>query len=95
MVPVLENSQGQLICESAITCEYLDEAYPEKKLFPADPYEKARQKMTFELFSKVCLYVSRDCKPLLFGLEGGAYIAHTQCGAQGFLQVVPRPQVCK
>nr|KAF6322328.1 glutathione S-transferase omega 1 [Pipistrellus kuhlii] len=53
LVPVLENTQGQLICESAITCEYLDEAYPEKRLLPADPYEKACQKMVFELFSKV------------------------------------------
>ena len=53
LVPVLETSQGQLICESAITCEYLDEAYPEKKLLPGDPYEKACQKMVFESFSKV------------------------------------------
>ncbi|EHB17854.1 Glutathione S-transferase omega-1 [Heterocephalus glaber] len=53
LVPVLENSQGQLICESVITCEYLDEVYPGKKLLPDDPYEKACQKMTFELFSKV------------------------------------------
>ncbi|XP_057591561.1 glutathione S-transferase omega-1-like isoform X1 [Hippopotamus amphibius kiboko] len=53
LVPVLENSQGQVIYESAITCEYLDEAYPGKKLLPEDPYEKACQKMVFELFSKV------------------------------------------
>ncbi|XP_040479880.1 glutathione S-transferase omega-1 [Ursus maritimus] len=53
LVPVLENSQGQLIYESAITCEYLDEAYPGKKLLPDDPYEKAYQKMVFELFSKI------------------------------------------
>ncbi|KAM6184716.1 glutathione S-transferase omega-1 isoform 1-T1 [Rhynchocyon petersi] len=53
LVPVLENSQGQLIYESAITCEYLDEVYPGKKLLPSDPYEKACQKMVFELFSKV------------------------------------------
>ncbi|XP_076982071.1 glutathione S-transferase omega-1 [Tamandua tetradactyla] len=53
LVPVLENSQGQLIYESVITCEYLDEAYPGKKLLPDDPYEKACQKMVFELFSKV------------------------------------------
>ncbi|VTJ92161.1 Hypothetical predicted protein, partial [Marmota monax] len=52
LVPVLENSQGQLISESTITCEYLDEAYPGKKLLPDDPYEKACQKMVFELFSK-------------------------------------------
>ncbi|XP_021047514.1 glutathione S-transferase omega-1 [Mus pahari] len=53
LVPVLENSQGHLVTESIITCEYLDEVYPEKRLFPDDPYEKARQKMTLELFSKV------------------------------------------
>ncbi|XP_069317171.1 glutathione S-transferase omega-1 isoform X2 [Eulemur rufifrons] len=53
LVPVLENSKGQLICESVITCEYLDEAYPGKKLVPEDPYEKACQKMLLELFSKV------------------------------------------
>ncbi|XP_044518492.1 glutathione S-transferase omega-1-like isoform X1 [Gracilinanus agilis] len=52
LVPVLETSQGQLIYESVITCEYLDETYP-KKLFPEDPYEKAFQKMILELFSKV------------------------------------------
>ena len=56
LVPVLETSLGQLICESAITCEYLDEAYPGKKLWPSDPYEKARQKMVFESFSKVRVY---------------------------------------
>ncbi|XP_063559605.1 glutathione S-transferase omega-1-like isoform X2 [Gorilla gorilla gorilla] len=55
LMPVLENSQGQLIYESAITCEYLDEAYSGKKLLPDDPYEKACQKMVFELFSKVLI----------------------------------------
>ncbi|XP_042545520.1 glutathione S-transferase omega-1 [Dipodomys spectabilis] len=53
LVPVLETSQGQLIYESNIICEYLDEAFPGKKLLPEDPYEKACQKMTLELFSKV------------------------------------------
>ncbi|KAL7990629.1 hypothetical protein Chor_014059 [Crotalus horridus] len=53
LVPVLETSKGQLISESPITCEYLDEAYPENKLYPADPYEKAYQKMLLEYFSKV------------------------------------------
>nr|KAF6456295.1 glutathione S-transferase omega 1 [Rousettus aegyptiacus] len=53
LVPILENSKGQLVYESAITCEYLDEAYPGKKLWPEDPYEKACQKMSLELFSKV------------------------------------------
>ncbi|XP_054291925.1 glutathione S-transferase omega-1 isoform X1 [Pongo pygmaeus] len=61
LVPVLENSQGQLIYESAITCEYLDEAYPGKKLLPDDPYEKACQKMILELFSKVFAVGAKFC----------------------------------
>ncbi|XP_068955002.1 glutathione S-transferase omega-1-like [Petaurus breviceps papuanus] len=53
VVPVLENSKGQLIHDSFIICEYLDGAYPGKMLLPADPYEKALQKMILELFSKI------------------------------------------
>uniref|UniRef100_A0A8C1XKE6 Glutathione S-transferase omega n=1 Tax=Cyprinus carpio TaxID=7962 RepID=A0A8C1XKE6_CYPCA len=34
-----------LIWESPITCEYLNEVYPEKKLLPSDPFERAQQKM--------------------------------------------------
>lgn len=53
-IPVLENSKCQLIYESVIACEYLDDAYPGRKLYPFDPYERARQKMLLELFYKVC-----------------------------------------
>ncbi|NXR08747.1 GSTO1 transferase, partial [Semnornis frantzii] len=53
LVPVLETSKGQLICESPITCEYLDEAFPGKKLMPSDPYERACQRMLLEQFSKL------------------------------------------
>ncbi|KAF4090450.1 hypothetical protein AMELA_G00051940 [Ameiurus melas] len=53
LVPTLETPSGQLVYESAITCEYLDEVYPEKKLFPSDPFAKAQQKMLLEDYSKV------------------------------------------
>ncbi|XP_008285022.1 glutathione S-transferase omega-1 [Stegastes partitus] len=56
LVPVLESAAGEIICESPITCEYLDEAYPEKKLLPSSPYRKAQQKMMLEHFSKVVPY---------------------------------------
>ncbi len=52
-VPVLETSSGQVIYESPITCEYLDEAYPGKKLLPSDPFERAQQRMLLDLYSKV------------------------------------------
>ncbi|XP_036121494.1 glutathione S-transferase omega-2 isoform X2 [Molossus molossus] len=55
-IPVLENSKCQLIYESVIACEYLDDAYPGRKLYPYDPYERARQKMLLELFYKILSY---------------------------------------
>ncbi|CAB1312667.1 unnamed protein product [Coregonus sp. 'balchen'] len=52
LVPTLETSSGQVIYESPITCDYLDEVYTDKKLLPADPFQKAQQKMMLENFSK-------------------------------------------
>ncbi|XP_035652652.1 glutathione S-transferase omega-1-like [Oncorhynchus keta] len=56
LVPTLETSSGQVIYESPITCDYLDEVYTDKKLLPADPFQKAQQKMMLENFSKVTPY---------------------------------------
>ncbi|KAM6956434.1 glutathione S-transferase omega-1-like [Aplochiton taeniatus] len=56
LVPTLETPSGQVIYESPITCDYLDEVYTDKKLLPADPYEKAQQKMMLEHFSKIIPY---------------------------------------
>lgn len=53
LVPTLETPAGEVIYESPITCEYLDEVYPEKKLLPSTPFGKAQQKMMLEHFSKV------------------------------------------
>nr|XP_061794159.1 glutathione S-transferase omega-1-like [Nerophis lumbriciformis] len=51
-VPILETSAGEVIYESPITCEYLDEVYPQKKLLPDTPIGKAQHKMLWERFSK-------------------------------------------
>nr|XP_040034422.1 glutathione S-transferase omega-1-like [Gasterosteus aculeatus aculeatus] len=56
LVPVLETSAGEVIMESPITCDYLDEVYPERKLLPSSPFGKAQQKMMLEHFSKVIPY---------------------------------------
>lgn len=61
IVPILETCKGQLIYESPITCDYLDEAFPGKKLMPSDPYERAFQKMVLEHFSKVLCDQGRVC----------------------------------
>lgn len=56
LVPTLETPAGEVIYESPITCEYLDEVYPEKRLLPSSPFGKAQQKMMLEHFSKVTPY---------------------------------------
>ncbi|XP_063818079.1 glutathione S-transferase omega-1-like isoform X2 [Pseudophryne corroboree] len=52
-VPSLETSDGKIIYESAIVCDYLDEAFPGTKLTPADPYVKAQEKILLEYFSTI------------------------------------------
>ncbi|XP_075698505.1 glutathione S-transferase omega-1-like [Rhinoderma darwinii] len=53
LVPSLETADGKIIYESPIICDYLDEAFPGTKLTPADPYQKAQQKILLEQFSGV------------------------------------------
>uniref|UniRef100_A0A8C5Q362 Glutathione S-transferase omega n=1 Tax=Leptobrachium leishanense TaxID=445787 RepID=A0A8C5Q362_9ANUR len=53
LVPALELSTGEVIYESPIVCDYLDEAYPEKRLTPSDPLQKAKQRLILELSSGV------------------------------------------
>ncbi|XP_040217769.1 glutathione S-transferase omega-1-like [Rana temporaria] len=53
MVPTIETSDGKIIYESAIVCEYLDDVFPGAKLIPSDPYAKAEQRMLLEAFSAV------------------------------------------
>ncbi|NWJ05388.1 GSTO1 transferase, partial [Crypturellus undulatus] len=72
LVPVLETSKGQLIYESPITCEYLDEAFPGKKLLPSDPYERALQKMLLEHFSKIAPLVFKYYTAIRDGQDASA-----------------------
>ncbi|XP_069970736.1 pyrimidodiazepine synthase isoform X2 [Penaeus vannamei] len=51
-VPALEKD-GKMLFESLVTCDYLDEAYPEPPLYPTDPWQKAHDRVFMELWSKV------------------------------------------
>ncbi|KAK7082556.1 Glutathione S-transferase omega-1 [Halocaridina rubra] len=51
-VPTLE-LDGKLMYESLVTCDYLDEVYPEPPLYPRDPWQKGRERCLIELFGKV------------------------------------------
>jgi glutathione S-transferase len=41
-VPILELDGGRRLAESQVICEYLEEAYPQKPLYPKDPYARAK-----------------------------------------------------
>jgi glutathione S-transferase len=49
-VPLLEHN-GHRIWESAIVCEYLEEAFPQKALFPKDPGERAKARIWIDWVS--------------------------------------------
>jgi glutathione S-transferase len=41
-VPFVEMDGGAQLSESQVICEYLEDAYPQKPLYPRDPLERAR-----------------------------------------------------
>lgn len=50
-VPTLEFENGDILYESLIIADYLDEAYPENSLYPNDPLLKAKDKLLIERFN--------------------------------------------
>jgi glutathione S-transferase len=64
-VPALETEQGVLI-ETNVILEYLDDAYPDKPLYPGNAFEKAKIR---ELVKMAELYLelpARRCHPEVF-----------------------------
>jgi glutathione S-transferase len=60
-VPALVLDDGRVLPESEAICEYLEDAFPEPSLRPADPFERARMR----LISRICdFYVVMAMVPL-------------------------------
>ncbi len=65
-VPALVLDDGRVIPESEVICEYLEDAYPEPALRPADAWGRARMR----LLSRICdFYIVMAMVPL-FDLSG-------------------------
>lgn len=58
LVPALETDGGELLSQSVAIMEYLDEAYPQAPLLPADPLSRARVRSLVN-------HISCDIHPLL------------------------------
>eukprot|EP00916_Digyalum_oweni_P011515 GHVL01019164.1.p1 GENE.GHVL01019164.1~~GHVL01019164.1.p1 ORF type:complete len:217 (-),score=13.71 GHVL01019164.1:1240-1890(-) len=54
MVPTLEQDD-KVVYESLITCDYLDDVYPQNRLTPADPYRKAQDAMLVDYYGSKCI----------------------------------------
>jgi glutathione S-transferase len=65
-VPTLVLEDGRALPESEVICEYLEDAFPQPSLRPADPWGRARMR----LLSRICdFYVVMAMVPL-FNLSG-------------------------
>lgn len=53
-VPVLQlKDESEVLYESGVIADYLDEAFPGPKLTPADPLQRAKDKILIEHYSQV------------------------------------------
>jgi len=65
-VPFLE-MDGERLRESQVICEYLEDAFPAKPLYPGDPVERARVRELIAFLELHVELVARRLYPLLFG----------------------------
>ena len=65
-VPFLELDGGATLSESQVICEHLEDAYPAKRLYPADPLERARVRELITYMELHIELVARRLYPQLF-----------------------------
>jgi len=65
-VPFLELDGGRRLSESQVICEYLEEAYPARPLYPRDPLERARVRELITYMELHIELVARRLYPQVF-----------------------------
>jgi len=65
-VPFLEVDEKRM-SESQVICEYLEEAYPERPLYPKDPFQRAKVRELIAFMELHLELVVRRLYPVLFG----------------------------
>ena len=71
-VPFLEVDGGAQLSESQVICEYLEDAYPQKPLYPRDPLERARVRELVTILELHMELVARRLYPHAFFGRGPA-----------------------
>ena len=69
-VPFLELDGGRRLSESQAICEYLEEAYPQKPLYPRDPFERAKVRELIVYLELHMELVARRLYPQVFFGKG-------------------------
>lgn len=64
-IPYLEVPQGAL-CESQVMMDYIEQAYPQKPLLPADPFEAAKLRELITFLELHLELVARELYPQAF-----------------------------
>lgn len=68
-VPALTTEDGRHLSESAVICDYLEEVYPQKPLYPQDPFERAQVRQIMKVAE---LYLELSSRRLIgFALSSG------------------------
>jgi glutathione S-transferase len=65
-LPFFEFEDGTVLCESQAMMEYLDAAYPEKPLLPADPLAAAKVRELIAFMELHVELVARELYPMTF-----------------------------
>jgi len=71
-VPFLEMDGGAQLSESQVICEYLEDVYPQKPLYPRDPLERARVRELITTMELHLELVARRLYPHAFFGRGPA-----------------------
>lgn len=61
-IPALTTEHGRHLSETAVICDYLEEAYPDKPLYPADAADRARVRQIMKVAE---LYLELPCRRLI------------------------------
>jgi glutathione S-transferase len=65
-VPFVELDGGAQLCESQVICEYLEDAYPQRPLYPREPLERARVRELITILELHMELVARRLYPHAF-----------------------------
>ena len=68
-IPGMTTADGGHLSESAVCCDYLEDAYPEPALYPVDPYQRGRVRQVMKVSE---LYLELQARRLIRYAFAGA-----------------------